>query len=131
MASATFYDPAKSEEGNLSLTTSYQTIETGQTGSATDLVVLVMTNESSNASTVTFADNAGNIIGVVGLPASAGQSESNPAINLLKPNPYMMGLELNYANAFVYHLPATKVLQAKVNSVTGGARRIFWKSKTF
>lgn len=131
MAAATFYDPAKSEEGNLSLTTSYQTIETGQSGSATDLVVLVITNESANASTVTFADNTGNTICVVGVSASAGFAEGVPANNLLKPNPFMMGLELNYANAFVYHLPATKVLQAKVNSVTGGARRIFWKSKTF
>lgn len=129
MAAATFYDPAKSEEGNLSLTTSLQTIETGQAGSATDIVALVLTNESSNSGTVTLADDAGNTIVVIGYGANAGQGLSTPPCNLLIPP--MVGIEENPFGGYNYHLASGKKLQAKCDSVTGGARKIFWKSKTF
>jgi len=116
--------------GNLSLTTSYQTITTG--GSIdSDIVVLSATNESSTSKTITFADESDNLIGSVLLPASAGQTNSNPPINLMQPGFGMMGLEPNPFGGYSFFLPSGIVLKAKVNSVTGGAARIYWKRKDY
>lgn len=116
--------------GNLSLTTSYQTVTTGQ-ASDSDIVVMSATNESSSATTITFADASSNILGLVLIPASAGQSNSNPPINLMQPGFGMAGLEPNPFGGYSFFLPSGVILQAKVDSVTGGARRIYWKRKDF
>lgn len=116
--------------GNLSLTTSYQTVTTGQ-ASDSDIVVMSATNESSNASSISLADASGNLLGVILLPASAGQNNANPPINLMQPGFGMAGLEPNPFGGYNFFLPSGIILQAKVDSVTGGARRIYWKRKDF
>ncbi len=116
--------------GNLSLTASYQTVTTGQ-ASDSDIVVMSATNESSSSSTITFADASSNIIGSILLPASAGQNNAAPAVNLLQPGFGMVGLEPNPFGGYNFFLPSGIILQAKVDSVSGGARRIYWKRKDF
>lgn len=116
--------------GNLSLTTSLQTITTGQT-SDSDIVVMSLTNESSNNSSVTIADASGNTLGVINLPASAGQTTAIPPINLLIPGFGMAGLEPNPYGGYLFFLPSGIILQAKVDSITGGSRRIYWKRKDY
>lgn len=116
--------------GTLSLTTSFQTITTGQTNES-DIVVLSITNESGNASTVTFADASGNIIGSINLPANAGQNSTSPPVNAMQPGFGMAGLEANPYGGYIFFLPAGIIIQGKVDSVTGGARRVYWKRKDY
>lgn len=121
---------ATGAEGNLVLTTSFQVLTTGQTEDS-DLVVCNAINNSGTAVTVTFGDDAGNIIGVLNLPASAGISASQPPLNCLQAGFGMGGLELDGKGGFLYYLPAGKDIQVRCSSVAGGDKNIFWKRKDY
>ena len=118
--------------GTLSLTASLQTITTGQS-SDSDIVVMSATNtDPSNIKTVTFADASGNTIATVQIPANAGQAAgSPPSVNLLNPIWGIVGIEPNPFGGYNFYLPASAIVQAKVNSISGGTVLIYWKRKDY
>ncbi len=114
---------------NLSLTTSFQVITTGQ-AYGSDIVALSATNESATSKTITFADDNDNVLCAVELPPSAGQSYSNTKVDLMAPWA-LAGLEPNPFGGYVFHLPVGKVLKAKITNITGGVGRLYCKRKDY
>lgn len=127
MASApNFY--ATGTIGNLTLSASAQVITTGQ-ASGSDIVVMSVVNLASTAKTITISDSSDNDIGVINLPASAGTTAALPPLNLMQPGFGMAGLEPNASGGYSFYLPSGLTLKARLNNITGGAARIYWKRK--
>lgn len=117
-------------EDNIPLTTSFQDITEGQADES-DIVALSATNPAASARVITIADASDNVLGTIALPISAGQATDKPPINILIPGFGMAGLEPNPYSGYVFFLPVGAKLRAKVDSVSGGAARIYWKRKDY